>query len=117
MRIVDIVTILFLLVAVVGMIFVLSGTYNQANQTAMKLIEKDHAKQIAHKYGNWDLQSLTGKETSSILLHVKNDGFVFVSDETSLQDKELLMTKLFGVQENQYVLLVTVSSTAGSNRE
>ena len=71
------------------------------------LISKERAFTIAIKAGNWSKNSLIAKTLDAKLLHIKNDGFAFMVDENTLEDKSLYNEK-FHIAENQYVWMVSI---------
>lgn len=72
------------------------------------LISREQAYAIATKHGDWSKDFLAGKIIDVKLLHVKNEGFSFIVDEKTLQDKTLYQK--LPISENQYFWDVKVST-------
>jgi hypothetical protein len=76
--------------------------------TSPHLISREQALAIATKHGGWSHDSLVDKIIDMKLLHMKNDGFSFVVDENTLQDKTLYQN--LPIRENQYLWDVKIST-------
>ena len=78
--------------------------YQQVTKsTALNLISKDEAVQIAIKEGGWNAQTLTDKMITASLLHIKQNGFSLVVDQGTLQDTLTTGGDPFPQYENQYL--------------
>ena len=86
---------------------------NQADRP--NLIGRESAEKIAISNGDWNQGMLDDKLLTSKLLHIKNDGFAFLVDPNSFEDKEVFMTKFLELDSNQYVWMITIQNQ--NNRE
>ena len=78
-------------------------------------IDREDAKEIAFTQGDWNADTLKDKSVTSNLLHIKNDGFTFLVDPESLEDKELYNTKFSELESEQYVWHISIQNK--NNRE
>lgn len=82
-----------------------------ANQNLLlKINDKNEAQKISFEKGSWSKNQLEDKSVTSQLLHIKNDGFTFLVDHDTLEDKNLFMNKFSDLGVNQYVWLVMIQS-------
>ncbi len=73
------------------------------------LISKEKAFAIASKEGNWSQNFLSDKTVDTKLFHVKNDGFTFIVDENTFQDKSVIPLRFNKLRDGQYLWIVTVT--------
>ena len=109
-------SVLFAIGIVNALLFFYYYTDESNTDKAMLSIDKTKALGITLESGRWDETSLQDKKTDLTLLHTKNDGFTFVVDEDTLEDKSVFFTKLADIKEDKYVWFVQISMEGGSNK-
>lgn len=111
---VNVISIVFIAIGVLSASLILYDFLTNSGDKP-ELIDKNKAEKIAISDGDWNQNTLKDKSVTSKLLHIKNDGFAFLVDQDSLEDKEIFMTKFSKLNSNQYVWMVIIHNE--NNRE
>jgi len=76
------------------------------------LISKDDAIAITKTEAKWDEQRI--QNVGAILLHIKENGYAFVVEESTLQDTFRVVEKIDGKYDGYYLWKVVLESGGGS---
>ncbi|MGI0011809.1 MAG: cupredoxin domain-containing protein [Nitrosopumilaceae archaeon] len=108
-------TIILFAIGIGSALYVLYDHIESADRP--KLIGKEEAQAVAIESGRWDKSLLDDKTITTTLLHIKNDGFAFVVDEKTLEDKSIFMNRYNQFNADQYIWQIIIQMKGGSNRE
>lgn len=108
-------TLILFAIGIGSALYVLYDYIESADRT--RLIAKEEALAVAIESGRWDKSLLDDKTITTTLLHIKNDGFAFVADEKTLEDKSLFGNRYNQFNADQYIWQIIIQMKGGSNRE